>query len=226
MTPPAYGFRLSGLRLESNTSAVVQLGLYNTATFFELWRTQATKTAYAQAIAKWDTPDGFLSVPVGNGFVPAFQLLAAPGGSVLLTGELRIASVDTIAPANTVANPSGAPTVVSAAVSSNGTTFTPTFSVAVSLSSGVGITITDGTNTYTATYVSGTGTTTPVFTSSGTILQGDVVTWSYVSSSGNIVSTSGSIPLASFTNDPVTNNSTQPGGIPLLTGALYQIFHM
>jgi hypothetical protein len=102
-----------------------------------------------------------------------------------------------------------APIVVTMVVSPNGTTFTFNCNQPVNCSSSAGLTFKDGASTYTLTYVSGSGTLALVFTIGTTVDFGDVCTCSYVSGSGNIVGTNGSIGLASFTNVSVTNNSTQ-----------------
>ena len=200
LTPPPYGFRISGLRFESSVAGVVQFGLYNGSVFFEEWSSQVV--AFAQATARFSATDGFLNVPAGNAFVPAFRLSAAPVGNVLLTGELSIAGIDTIPPINTPSGPS-APVVLSATI--NGSTLTWAMNEPVTLSSGAGITVTDGSNTYTATYVSGSTTSVITFTTSSAVSSGDIVTQSYAQATGNIVATVGGAPLASFTNAPVTN---------------------
>lgn len=180
----------------------MQFGLYNGSVFYEEWTSQAPLVAYRQAFARFAASDGYLNVPAGNAFVPAFRLSVPPGGNVLLTGELAIAGVDTIAPGNTPVGPS-APSVLSATI--NGNTLTWATNEHVTLSSGAGITVIDGLNTYTATYVSGSTTSVITFTISGSVASGDVVTESYNAGAGDVVATSGGAPLASFTNAPVTN---------------------
>jgi hypothetical protein len=101
------------------------------------------------------------------------------------------------------------PTVTSMIVAGNGTTLTVNFSSAVSCTSSAGLTFTDGT-TYSLSYVSGSGSTSLVFTIGTTVNFGDSCTVSYASGSGNIVASGvGYTIVASFTNYAVTNNSTQ-----------------
>lgn len=100
LVAPSNGFGLSGIRVEADTAAVVIFGLWNSSTFYELWRTYATKVQYAQALALWAPESGFLSVPQGNSYVPAFMLGA--GASVNISGELQIAITWRDAQTNTI----------------------------------------------------------------------------------------------------------------------------
>lgn len=105
-----------------------------------------------------------------------------------------------------------APTVISATIDQSGTTFTVVFSESVTLTSATGITITDVTRSTTpvATYVSGSGSNTAVFSLGTTVHNNDSVTWAYVSGSGNIVAAGlGHAPLASFSGAAIVNNSVQ-----------------
>lgn len=107
--------------------------------------------------------------------------------------------------------PPNAPTVSSIVVSANGTTITVNLSENCNVSSGAGWTLVDGSNNYTLTYVSGSGSTALVFASSGTINYGETVTANYSASTGNVVASgTGRAPLATFSGQQVTNGSTQP----------------
>jgi hypothetical protein len=105
--------------------------------------------------------------------------------------------------------------VVSATVSPDGSTFTVVFSEAVNCTSGAGITITDISiantlNTYTAAYDSGSGTTTLVFTLSGTVNNGDLASWSYSTATGTIVpSAAGGLTMSNINGTGAVNQSTQ-----------------
>ena len=136
------------------------------------------------------------------------------GNIVSTIGSHPLASFTNAPVTNNSTQGATAPTVVTATIASNGTTLTWAMSQASTIVSGAGITVNDGSSHYTATYVSGSGTTSLVFTVSGTILSGDTVTDSYNSGTGNITGTVGGLPLATFTNASVTNNSTQGGGSP------------
>ena len=110
-----------------------------------------------------------------------------------------------------------APTVSSATVASNGTTFTVVFSESVNVTSSAGITFHDVTQstTPTVTYTSGSGSSTIIFTLSGSAVSGgDTLTWDYASGTGNIVASgSGNTPLASFSAASVTNNTSSGASV-------------
>jgi hypothetical protein len=100
---PAYAFGLSGLRVESNTAGVtVNFGLWNSTTKYTLWMTNGTQIQYAQVGFIGSPIDGYLYVPQGNSYVFAAWLSSAPGATVILTGELRVAFANYSASANTI----------------------------------------------------------------------------------------------------------------------------
>lgn len=104
--------------------------------------------------------------------------------------------------------------VKSAALASNGTSLTITFSRPATNSTG--FTISPSGGAATLSYVSGDGTSTFVYSASRTIGSHETVTLAY--SSGNIVDAR-SVALASFSDFQVTNGSTQDTLAPTLTSA-------
>ncbi len=102
-----------------------------------------------------------------------------------------------------------APTLTSATVAANGTTFTLIFSEAVQTFAGGanGFAITASGGAATVGYASGTGTTTIVFTVNRTISTGETITTAYVP--GTIQDAAGNL-LVAYSGTTVTNNSAQP----------------
>jgi hypothetical protein len=110
-----------------------------------------------------------------------------------------------------------APALSTATIASNGTTLTLVFDEAVV--GGAGIEIDDAGPGVTATYASGSGTDTLVFTLGRTILSSETVTLDYVP---NDIEDLAGNPLASISNRAVTNNSTQTADVtpPTLSSAV------
>lgn len=103
------------------------------------------------------------------------------------------------------------PVCTSGVISTNGTTFTVTFSEAVTSGFGTGnfaMTMSGGTTPL--SYVSGSGTNTWVFTLHRTTLNGETGTFAYTP--GYLKDLYGN-PLGGFSGFTVTNNSTQTFGI-------------
>jgi len=105
-----------------------------------------------------------------------------------------------------------APTLSSATIAANGTTLTLVFdeTVAVGAGGNGGFNVdasTGGTNV-TATYASGSGSNTLVYTLGTTILSGETCDLDYTQPGNGIEDTAGN-DLASITSAAVTNNSTQ-----------------
>jgi hypothetical protein len=99
-----------------------------------------------------------------------------------------------------------APTVSSATIAANGTTLTVVFDEAVT-GDGTGFEIDNG-SALTATYVSGDGTATWMFTLSGTVLDADTPVLTYDSGVGDMADLAANA-LADIASGAVTNNSTQ-----------------
>lgn len=114
------------------------------------------------------------------------------------------------------------PTLSSATIAANGTTFTAVFSENVNSagSYAAGFSISASGGAATLSYSSGDGTDTIVFTVSRTINQGESVTFSYSSGTGD-VEDDASNALASFTGTAVTNNSTQDTVDPQMLSATF-----
>lgn len=112
---------------------------------------------------------------------------------------------------------SSGPTPSSAAIGTNGTTMTVTWSGSTSNGAGgsTGATRTAGSTSGTATYASGTGSTGYTFTVPLTY-QGAAVTWAYTQPGNGFEATTGGADVATFSGVAVTNNSTQ--AIPTPTG--------
>jgi len=97
------------------------------------------------------------------------------------------------------------PTLVSSTVAANGTTLTNVYSENVTHGNGLGHSL-SGPNV--ATYVSGTGTTTLVFSLASVVLSGATPTAVYASATGTTADLAANV-LASYSGQSVTNNSTQ-----------------
>lgn len=106
--------------------------------------------------------------------------------------------------------PAGGPTFVSATIASNGTALSVVFSASVSIGAGgnAGMKITISGVDYTATFVSGSGSTTLVY-SVTTVPLGAVALNSYVQPGNGIEATTGGADTSSYSGNTVTNNSTQ-----------------
>jgi len=108
-----------------------------------------------------------------------------------------------------------APTVVSAAINTAGTSLTLTMSETCVIGAGGngGLTISPSGGAATLTYSSGSGTSSLVYSINRTILSTETVTRSYTQPGNGIEDSSpAGNDLASFTTQSVTNNSTQTGG--------------
>jgi len=112
-------------------------------------------------------------------------------------------------------NGSAAPTLSSATIGSDGTTWTLVFSEAVTIgsggSSGFSVTMTNA-GAITLTYSSGDGTSTLVYTGDVTVQGGDTVSSGLdYTQPGDGIEDADGYDLASFTGASVSNNSTQGG---------------
>lgn len=118
----------------------------------------------------------------------------------------------------TAASDTTPPTLSSATIGSNGTTFTMVFNESVSIGSGgnSGFVPTLSAGSPTLSYSSGSGSTTLVYTLSATVNSGVTGTIAYTQP-GNGVEDAAGNDLATFSGTSITNNSTQPA--PTLTSA-------
>lgn len=111
-----------------------------------------------------------------------------------------------------------APTLVSWTIESNGTTHTLVFSAAVSAGAGGsgGLVAHMSGGDVTLTVSSGTGTTTLTCTGSRTVLGSETETGSkgQYTQPGNGLESGSGTDVASFSNQTITNSSTQSGGTP------------
>ena len=124
--------------------------------------------------------------------------------------------------AKAIAADTTAPTLSSATIGTNGTTWTLVFNETVSIGSGGngGWAATMSTaGAQTLTYSSGGGTSTLVYTGSPTVVSGETVSSGLnYTQPGNGIEDAAGNDLATLTGHAVTNNSTQSGGNGLLTG--------
>jgi hypothetical protein len=103
------------------------------------------------------------------------------------------------------------PTVSSATIGTNGTTLTLAMSETVTRSGGTfDLDCSTAGNNITATYSSGSGSSSLVYTAASTINSGDTCNLDYNGASNGIEDAAGN-DLAAITNGSVTNNSTQGG---------------
>ncbi len=105
-----------------------------------------------------------------------------------------------------------APSIASATVGSDGTTFTTVWSAAVNHSAG-SVSLSGG---RTATYASGDGTNTIVWTIDQQVYQGSLMTW--IAPTGAVVAASGGTGSVAVVSGSVTNNSEVAA--PSITGRL------
>jgi hypothetical protein len=110
-----------------------------------------------------------------------------------------------------------APVVSSATIGTSGTTLTIAANAAIA--GHVGLSLTDISPPVSLTYSSGDPGTSQVYDLSRVVLTGEAPTLAYTA--GDIVSVSGSVPLATITGGTVTNNSTQ---VPA-TSTIVQVEH-
>lgn len=112
------------------------------------------------------------------------------------------------------------PVVTSAVVDTTGTTLTLNFNVSCTTapgSSSNGVSVSPSGGASIATYASGTGSAAYVYNLSRTISQGETLTASYVRPTFGIDASTGGAPLASFSGQAVTNNSTVDAATPTLS---------
>jgi hypothetical protein len=112
-----------------------------------------------------------------------------------------------------------APTLSSATVDTNGTTFTMVFGENVVTTINTGFTITPSGGAATLTYASGTGTASLVYTISRTILDSETLTMGYTQP-GNGIEDSAGNDLETISSGAVTNSSTQNNNAK--SSAVYQ----
>lgn len=143
-----------------------------------------------------------------NGQEYCFYVVAFNGAGESAPTATECAIAGTAAPDVT------APTLVSATVGVDGVSFTEVYSEAVEAGADgfvTGFTINTDGAPVTKTYVSGTGTTTLVYSLDDTVLDVDTLTLDYTQPGDGIQDASANL-LATFSNAAVTNNSTQSGG--------------
>lgn len=104
---------------------------------------------------------------------------------------------------------SAVPTLTSATIAANGTSLSLVFSRAITATINTGVTVTPSSGAATASYASGSTTTTLVYTISRTVTQGATITVSYTQPGNGLEATDDATDVATFTNVPVTNNSEQ-----------------
>lgn len=108
------------------------------------------------------------------------------------------------------------PTVSSASVNAAGTTLTVNWSASVTNGADLtGMQITIGGTDYTATYASGSGSTTTTYTVAK-VWQTATVTNKYTQSGTGLVATSGGAQVQTYSAQAVTNNSTQALSAPTI----------
>lgn len=108
------------------------------------------------------------------------------------------------------------PTLISATVDTTGLILTVVFSEAITIGTGGSGGVTLNTPTDVATYSSGDTTTTLVFDLTTVITDADIPTITYVQPTDGLESTADGIDVVSFSNQAVTNNSTQVSGPTIL----------
>jgi hypothetical protein len=111
-------------------------------------------------------------------------------------------------------NSTQVPTLSSATIGTNGTTWTFVFSQSVTVGAGGngGFAATLSSGSTTLTYSSGSGSTTLVYTGGTVVNSGVTGTLAYTQPGNGIEATTGGADVASFSGTTITNNSTQTGG--------------
>jgi len=109
----------------------------------------------------------------------------------------------------TLTGGASAPVLVSANVAADGTTLSLVFSRAITATINTGVTVNPSSGAATATYASGSESTTLVYTLSRTVTQGATITVSYTQPGNGLEATDDATDLASFSNVSAINNSTQ-----------------
>jgi hypothetical protein len=112
------------------------------------------------------------------------------------------------------------PTLVSATLAADGTSLSLLFSRAITTTINTGVTVTPSSGAATATYASGTTTTTLVYTISRAIsstANGGSLTVSYTQPGNGLEATDDGQDVLGFTNTPVINNSTQGNNLKTVT---------
>lgn len=114
------------------------------------------------------------------------------------------------------------PTVVSAVLSANGTTFTITLSGTVTVNTSTGFALTASGGAVSLSYASGSGSSALVYTASRTIYAGETLSLAYTTVANGIEDASGN-DLASFTGFSSTNSSTQ--NVPIVSSPVRSRSH-
>ncbi len=143
-------------------------------------------------------------------YVEDVAVFASSAGTVIAPGSGNPnAATSNVVVTNNSTQDDTAPTLTTATVAANGTTFTLVFSEAVQTFAGGanGFTITATGGAATVGYTSGTGTTTIIFTVNRTISTGETVTTTYTP--GTIADAAGNL-LAAIVARATVNNSAQP----------------
>lgn len=112
------------------------------------------------------------------------------------------------------------PTLVSATLAADGVTLSLLFSRAITATINTGVTVTPSSGSATATYASGTTTTTLVYTISRAIsstANGGSLTVSYTQPGNGLEATDDGQDVLGFTNTPVINNSEQGNTLKTVT---------
>jgi len=200
-------------------------------TYFNLGAVGADSGGFKNTLANWQAVTGgdthsTVSTPNLNGSgVPV-----ATSGAIGTGVNLSTSFTTGINPSATFPNPSlltrattwdmGAfvvttsgtpPTYSSGAINNLGSTLSVTYNASCTTGAGGngGVTITASGGAVTPTYSSGSGGTTYVYTLSRTINIGETITTSYTQPGNGIEATSDGTDVASYSNQGVTNNSTQ-----------------
>lgn len=152
----------------------------------------------------WNTENGTPGTPgyqKGNG-----QLYVSNGTNWVLTYTPQTYPLSSSAPET--------PVLTAGSIGSAGNSLSLTFSISCTTGAGGngGVTLTASGGAVTPTYTTGTGSDTYSYSLSRTIVSGEVVTVSYTQPGNGIESTSDQVDLASFTGQPVTNNSAVNDG--------------
>lgn len=112
---------------------------------------------------------------------------------------------------------SSTPLLVSATLAANGTTLSLVFSENITKTGDGTITVTPYSGAATATYASGSGTTTLVYTVSRAITQGATLTVSYTQGGNDLEATDDGVDVGTWPPFSVTNNSTQSNSVHIVT---------
>jgi hypothetical protein len=216
-TPSSANLR-SAVTDESGTGALIFAGgnigaaTATTATEGDNDTSVATTEFVTTAVA---AVEGGTGVPTGGLILwPTASLGSLPTGFLEANGSEGTLDLDAIGTGTWIQKTNGVvPTLSSATIGTNGTTFTMVFSETVDFGAGSNggfvPTLTGGAATL--TYSSGSGSGTLVYTLSRTVIDTETGTLAYTQP-GNGVEDAINLDLASFSGTSITNNSEETGG--------------